>query len=586
MSLTKVTYSMIAGSPVNLLDFGASPSATGATNSTALQDAMDAVATTGQTIYIPAGTYAFSSVVSTTGHLNIVGDGNSTVLDFTGVTSTSDAITVTGSLTQIQGITTANKNGLTVTFASTPSLTEGDVFVIFDPTNSSFSGWRTYYKAGEWLQAIGISGNAVKVDNPIYQSYTPANVNVYKLASPNVSFRNFKIIGNNVLGLLKTSLCNSPVFENITAYNENYQCIYWDRCYKPTAINLDLFNIGTSSDDYGLTIGNSQRGKVIGGNYFARRHGITMGGGNDTACVPCRDINVSGATISNNIDSGVYSADFHGNVQDCYYENCTIYGGGAMAGIDNGYKNCIITAMYGGMITYAGEIIGGTHVLNNCELYSDGLPSSGSRGYIDIGGNSSPVTANTTSETTFVVKNCRFSLPATATGESLVKFTNNGAVVNINFDIDGIDCVSGGAGLGAILRTSSDSGTPYSNYIIVNNISRFADGCYLHTSVSSAYSNFPHRCQSQTGNSPLTATTGTNITVGSAVNFRYKYPRAVYSTTTLLSVGPFNSVIPVIAGTYSTSESYIRAMLYSGTGGNWTATTNYDVNWTVGINDI
>lgn len=222
MSLTKVSYSMIQGAPVNLLDYGASTSATGAANSSALQAAMTATASTGNAIYIPAGTYTFASVVSTTGNLNIVGDGDATVLDFTGVTSSDHAITVTGSLTQIQEITNASKWGLTVTFASAPSLTEGDVFVIYDPTDYSFSGFRAYYHAGEWLQAIAISGSAVKVDNPIYQSYTPANVDVYKLNSPKVSFKNFKIIGNNVLGLIKTALCNNPVFENVSVYNENY----------------------------------------------------------------------------------------------------------------------------------------------------------------------------------------------------------------------------------------------------------------------------------------------------------------------------------------------------------------------------
>jgi hypothetical protein len=60
MSLTKVTYSMIQGAPVNVLDYGADP--TGVSDSTA---AIDAAIASGKSVYFPAGTYM------TTGNHNI-----------------------------------------------------------------------------------------------------------------------------------------------------------------------------------------------------------------------------------------------------------------------------------------------------------------------------------------------------------------------------------------------------------------------------------------------------------------------------------------------------------------------------------
>ena len=45
MSLTKVSYSMITGAPINVMDYGASSSASAATNSTAIQKALDYAAT-------------------------------------------------------------------------------------------------------------------------------------------------------------------------------------------------------------------------------------------------------------------------------------------------------------------------------------------------------------------------------------------------------------------------------------------------------------------------------------------------------------------------------------------------------------
>ena len=58
MALTKATYSMISGAVFNVLDFGASPSANAATNTTAFLAAIAAVQTAdGGSIYVPTGSY-------------------------------------------------------------------------------------------------------------------------------------------------------------------------------------------------------------------------------------------------------------------------------------------------------------------------------------------------------------------------------------------------------------------------------------------------------------------------------------------------------------------------------------------------
>ena len=60
MALTKVSYSMIAGAAVNVLDYGASPSATSAQNKTALVAALAA----NNAVYIPAGTYTIDGSIN------------------------------------------------------------------------------------------------------------------------------------------------------------------------------------------------------------------------------------------------------------------------------------------------------------------------------------------------------------------------------------------------------------------------------------------------------------------------------------------------------------------------------------------
>jgi hypothetical protein len=88
MALTKVTYSMIAGQYVNVLDYGADP--TGAADSyQAIQDAIDAAA--GRWVYLPKGTYKITDTLSynvsatfgfTSPGIKLIGDGmNVTFLD-------------------------------------------------------------------------------------------------------------------------------------------------------------------------------------------------------------------------------------------------------------------------------------------------------------------------------------------------------------------------------------------------------------------------------------------------------------------------------------------------------------------------
>ena len=70
MSLTKVSYSMISGAPVNVLDYGADP--TGVADSTS---AIQAAINTGCTVWIPSGTYSVTTIDLRGRYANIIGDG-------------------------------------------------------------------------------------------------------------------------------------------------------------------------------------------------------------------------------------------------------------------------------------------------------------------------------------------------------------------------------------------------------------------------------------------------------------------------------------------------------------------------------
>lgn len=587
MALTKVSYSMITGTPANVKDFGAVGD--GVTNdAAAFAAAIAAVASTGQSIYVPAGTYVIGSALTSTGHLNMFGDGDKSILDFSGATITgSSCITVSGALTQIQNISSASIYGFTVTFASTPSLAIDDVFCIYD--TDPWLTIRPYYYKGEWCQVKGVAGSAATVTNPLYDSYTPATTTVYKLESNSVSFRNLRLVGGaNTFGLLKIQFCEQAKLENVSVYNEDYQGIEFDRCYNSEVTNCYVFNKGTGTlDDYGLLFSNSQKFRVIGGDYYARRHGITIGGGDYICAVTNRDMRVIGATISNDITSGVYAADMHGNMEDCYYQDCTIYNGAGWAGMNNGYDNCTITAQSNGSVIYANEIKGGMLYVRNSKLLTAGDPDANGRGIVDVGGNSSAINSSTDKTLSLIVENCYIKAPSLSSGTDFMKVVNDGSIVNVNIYIDGVRADVNA--MGSVLRTDVNSGTAYSEAIVVDNISNFPAGTYLHLAQGSHYLNKPQRLMSQSGYLDMTATSGTSVTVASTQNYRYVYPRtpqAVVSTGSGVTGFTNGAGENIGATVYQSKEEGIRPALVSTSNANWSYTNSMRVNWNVQIAEV
>lgn len=84
MSLTKASYSMITGAPVNILDYGADP--TGVADSTA---AITAAVAAGLRVYCPAGTYKITSTITLRPGTYICGNS----LGSTGFNSTATGAT-------------------------------------------------------------------------------------------------------------------------------------------------------------------------------------------------------------------------------------------------------------------------------------------------------------------------------------------------------------------------------------------------------------------------------------------------------------------------------------------------------------
>lgn len=139
MSLTKASYAMVNGAPINVLDYGATGD--GVTNdTTALQAAITVATANKRTLYVPAGTYLYSSLTIANG-ITIIGDGNSSMLKKT--TTNLDGITVTTT----SPITVEN-----ISFTAVASQTDKALMLINPATGeNSLSTFRNVTFAGFYI---------------------------------------------------------------------------------------------------------------------------------------------------------------------------------------------------------------------------------------------------------------------------------------------------------------------------------------------------------------------------------------------------------------------------------------------------
>jgi hypothetical protein len=277
----------------------------------------------------------------------------------------------------------------------------------------------------------------------------------------------------------------------------------------------------------------------------------------------------------------------HGNIQDCVYQDCVIYQGGGWAGMDNGYENCKIYALLGGVVIYASEVKGGELFARNCDLFTAENPSGISRGIIDVGGNSAVLTTSTDKTLSLIVENCYVEAQYLSSATDFMEVVNDGSIANVNIYIDGLR--GNVNALGAILRTNVASGAAYSEAIVVTNVNNFPSGTYLHLPQGNHYRDKPQRMMQQSGTVSMTATSGTKETINAGVTYRYVYPRTPVAVSAVggATGGYSNSAGENIgAANYSVTNTTIRPALVSTSNSNWTATATVTQNWSVGISEI
>ena len=378
---------------VSVKDFGATGDGT-TDDTVTIQAALNSGA---KKILIPTGTYKCTAKITIPTNVSLVGETkNSSVLDFSSATGINECLsTAAGTFTALPALGANISIGdSTITFASAPSLSVGDVFIVSNPTNSSWSTWRTYYKAGEYFRVSQISGNVVTIEGTAADNYLIAAVNLYTLVDwTTCELKDFTLKGTldntNVDGLTLSSGIDCLV-ENVKATNCSYAGIILDSCYNSSVINCTAKDEGSIdlSGDYGIILGSCHICQVQGGEFVSARHGVTIGNGSLAHAPINRYIIVNGAYIAT-IGGQIQAADIHGDAEYVTYSNCVMDGGISPGGdhftlIGNTLRSSVAN---GSALIYISELKGTNFIISDNIFLNNRAPDSGRGYFIDCGGN-------------------------------------------------------------------------------------------------------------------------------------------------------------------------------------------------------
>lgn len=405
----------------------------GANDTSAIQDALDSGY---QAIYFPAGTYKITTTLTIPQNVSIFGDGpDSTIIDARQVVTEPDtqcAIrTAVGTWTSM-GITLAS-TGVTlgsqnINFFTAHGLTGNDVFLIWNPSNYSWSNFVSYHRAGE-IQRVAIVPNttSVRLQGSAYDNYNSSDIVLYKLtSSTSCSIKNLsiKLSGSNTTSNRGIRVRNgiNCILENVKVTGAPYAGIELQQCHNVLVNNCWVQEDGQNNfgGDYGLAIYNCSSVLVNGGYYSASRHAITIGGGSDIGGVPNRFIKIIGANCHSSGDADGTpngALDVHPNCEHVLFRNCTVDGGIAGIGGDNiTVQGChILGRGAGDTLLYGAGCKGTNFVIHNNHFVSTRKGRFNRGAFIDFGAQNDAISHKTSKGGIISIKNNTFDWQHTAT---------------------------------------------------------------------------------------------------------------------------------------------------------------------------
>ena len=405
----------------------------------ALQRALTAAIDQKRTLNLSHGKFRVTGSIVGRGNIRIVNSGGAVIEAASGRYEKSGVIVLEGRARRVGGLLAPARKGTNVlSLSPTLEFESGDIGAIYNANDFSYSEFRSYYRSGEFFEVDTTAGGALRTKQSLCDDYHQATVDIYKIHPIQGYIRDLAIKSDGVTeSLLFIDYSRGFEIINPVLTNANNDCIVVNRSIRCLVRNPRLINYGDGGADYGLTWSNSQNCRAIGGEIYARRHAVSIGGADQVNSVPSRDVVIDSVTLRNDPATNVPCADIHGNSEQCGYERCLIFGGFSPQGKGSFLRGSTVHSMKIGAVVHAAELLGGVHIIegNNFKISND--PAKTSRGVIDFGGNSDAITESTKADLTISVRNNVVNSTALGPSTMMLYVRNAGTNQKINVRFQG-----------------------------------------------------------------------------------------------------------------------------------------------------
>lgn len=339
MPLTKVSYSMIDGAVVNVLDYGADP--TGNADSTAaIQAAINSFASGSGTVFIPIGTFKVTSTITVAqNRIHLVGAGSwATQLLFAPTANGTCLKLSKGASVLFQGSVVG------VSFYSNDSTYTKTALEVSDVSGyniedivvggSIVSGGSTFWSGGTGSRGIWTKGREATQLNRLYL-YADKPIEIspnpnFSISIDHFYFANCYLAANGFPCVTINDGVNltNVTFDGYQVWAVGTHGLYWvDATTSGVSQTLSLFNVrteqGTSATAYSIYISHNtalQSFKIENSQLDNARNGIYLRKVDRASIYNVIDTGTSGTHVNLNVDSTVREID----IRNCYWNTGAI----------------------------------------------------------------------------------------------------------------------------------------------------------------------------------------------------------------------------------------------------------------------
>nr|MBF0682512.1 hypothetical protein [Pseudomonas sp.] len=558
-------------------------------------DAMDLIASELSSydgaILIPPGRYQLGRMVTLPRHASLNGQGRA-AFDAEGIATpfgTADlrAVILKTGADPIQTVglgAPATRLSKTLVFATAHDLSAGDVGMIYNPADYSWSQWRPSYRAGEFFRVQRvIDAVTVQLSDPLYDSYDPADVEVWKFPDPcSGLIRNIDIIAPGE--------DNPSVVAAVFRYGGDNLILDRMRCYNSGAVSAKILHcLGSTARDvvghqiawpdgittcYGWQIANSQSIEITG-KFTGHRKGIDIGGA-DYLAIPNRDVSVHNFTASV-VLAGRNSAGTHGNAEFCSFSNGSLFGGGVNTGGDNNSFTDLEIHASAATIALGAELLGCNHTFRR--VRGSTTLSDPSIAVMDFGFSALAMDAKTVRGGTFRFEKIVMEAPYATRRGLMVR--NRGASVDYHVVAEDVEFIAPSAesvSVSSVLYTNAQSGTQAKSVVARNLKPSTNNTALLSASATSAITG-----QRASGVASISyAAAGTSS--AATLTFPFTFAKAPVVTVSFLGTGLVGTK-RVVVGVASVAASTASLRIQTADGSEFGVDGSLQVSWSAALDE-